>query len=172
MANKDLSEFNLDDILSEFHTDAPAEKPDIKMPSLEKAEDELDLSSLDSLLFGTSETEASTPEIREIPVLSDVPESPAQPVPQTQPEAASEETPQSESSAPDDLDALLGEFTESEAAADAVSSDDTIRFTPAEPVPAPETTDDTIRMDTVGTDTSAAAPATASILYNPRTRLR
>ena len=172
MANKDLSEFNLDDILSEFHTDAPAEKPDIKMPSLEKAEDELDLSSLDSLLFGTPETEASTPEIGEIPVLSDVPESPAQPVPQTQPEAASEETPQSKSSAPDDLDALLGEFTESEAAADAVSSDDTIRFTPAEPVPAPETTDDTIRMDTVGTDTSSAAPATASILYNPRTRLR
>lgn len=166
MANKDLSEFNLDDILSEFHTDAPAaEKPDIKMPSLKKEDSELDLSNLDSLLFGEAVAEEPVPATQEAP---------ADAAPEVPPEEVPEEKPQPADNMLDDLDALLGEFSDSEQAKESVSGDDTVRFTPAEPVPVPETNDATIRMDAVGTDVpdEDAAPATASILYNPRTRLR
>ena len=39
MANKDLTEFSLDDILNEFHVDAPAEeKNEIKVPRPENKE--------------------------------------------------------------------------------------------------------------------------------------
>jgi len=186
MSKKDLQDFNLDDILSEFHVDSPksTETPDVsrpKMPSLNAASEFDDLSKLDALLFGTDASASSAPE--ESPLPDVLEEAPAE----TPVEASVSETVGKTTDDPadplDDLDALLSEFSETK---EAVSSDETLHFTPVE---AEHDTDETPEIDTALLEEPTIrmeAPVTAedsstdsapehnapSILYNPRTRLR
>ena len=122
------------------------------------------LTRLDALLFSEDKKQ---------------PEPKAEPAPEAAPAVSADPL--------SDLDTLLGEFYDEVSAknAETVSTEETIRFDPAVLAEGTPSTDtpvdpalaegDTIRMDAIVSDLSSQEPApkaTASIIYNPRTRLR
>ena len=108
-----------------------------------------------------------------------------QPEPKAEP--AAEAAPAVAADPLSDLDAILGEFYDGGSAkpTETVSNEETIRFDPAIPEEGSASADvsadpvlaegDTIRMDAIDTGLNSQEPApkaAASIIYNPRTRLR
>lgn len=183
MSNKESQDFSLDDILNEFHVDSvPDKKTANPIPSQTSAKFDT-LTRLDMLLFDSAEKKEAESEPAE-PLCVDTPAETKMPEPTSSP--VKEDPAAKDSEDPFNLDALLGEFSDAATAApETVSDEPTMRFDPViseidsdakQPDPA-VTEDSTIRMDDIlaavaPANTEDNTPKAASIIYNPRTRLR
>ena len=187
MSHKESQDFNLDDILNEFHVDPVPAETAAKPPLPNKPGKFDTLARLDMLLFDSAEkkeeeTKPAAPITADTSLEADMTDLASA--------AAKENTAAKDAEDPFNLDALLGEFSDSESAAPVTVSDEpTMRFEPVVSEADPDTNqpesavteDNTIRMDDVlaaltldKVDAKAdeSEPKTASIIYNPRTRLR